>query len=236
MELKKTPKADLESKKQIFLLIALIIALSGTIFAIEYKTWDEEEEEAKKDDFTYEEEEIMITREQKPPPPPKEEPPPPEVPEEIEIKENEEDLEHEIEIESVDIDEGEMIEEEASEEAYTFASVMPLLGDCQDDNCTQNAIMSFISRNFKYPEISKANGVQGRITLTFTVETNGKIGRIEILKGLDKYMDKAALEAVEKFNSKKAPKFSPAIMINPKFPRGKKVPLKYNVPLNCTLG
>ncbi len=60
MELKKTPKADLESKKQIFLLIALIIALSGTIFAIEYKTWDEEEEEAKKDDFIYEEEEIMI--------------------------------------------------------------------------------------------------------------------------------------------------------------------------------
>ncbi|MDC0201724.1 energy transducer TonB [Flavobacteriales bacterium] len=245
MELKKTSKADLESKKQIFLLIALIIALSGTIFAIEYKTWDEEEEEAKKDDFTYEEEEIMITREQKPPPPEEPPPPPPEVPEEIEIKENEEDLTKKVETISAETDEEEMIEEESSEEAYTYASVMPLLGGCKNEACTQSEIMKFIAKNFKYPEIAKANGVEGRVVVWFVVGKDGKVGQVELAKDQfgeeigssgNRHLDKAAIEAVKKFNLKNAPKFSPAMNVSPKFPRGKKVNLRYTVPVKCTLG
>jgi len=230
MELKKTPKADLESKKQIFLLIALIIALSGTIFAIEYKTWDEEEEEAKKDDFTYEEEEIMITREQKPPPPEKPPPPPPEVPEEIEIKENEEDLTKKVETISAETDEDEMIEEEDEPEPFISVEKMPMLGDCKNEDCTQSEIMKFIAKNFKYPEIAKVNGVEGRVILEFVVEKNGKVGRVKILRGLDKYVDKAAIEVIEKLNDKKSPKFSPGRQI------GKSVPVKYTVPIKCTLG
>ena len=40
MELKKNPKADLESKRQIFLQIGLILSLSITVFAYEFKTYD----------------------------------------------------------------------------------------------------------------------------------------------------------------------------------------------------
>ena len=91
MERKKNPKADLESRKGIFVLIGLIISLSLSILAYESKSYDNLDVgfgDNMMDDL--DEEEIDITRPEPPPPPKEEPPPPPEVPEEIEIKENEE--------------------------------------------------------------------------------------------------------------------------------------------------
>ena len=232
MERKKNPKADLESKKGIFVLIGLIISLSLSILAYESKSYDNLDVglgDLNIDDL--DEEDIDITRPE--PPPPKEEPPPPpEVPEEIEIKENEEELENELEVDDAETDQDDMMEmpEEEFEEAFISVEKMPMLGDCKNEECTQSEIMKFIARNFKYPEIAKANGVEGRVILEFVVEKNGKIGRVKILKGLDKHVDKAAIEVVEKLNDKKSPKFSPGRQI------GKAVPVKYTVPIKCTLG
>ena len=152
---------------------------------------------------------------------------PPEVPEEIEIKENEEELLNEAKIEDAGTDQEEMIAIEEEEFAEPFISVeqMPMLGDCKDEECTQSEIMKFIARNFKYPEIAKANGVEGRVILEFVVEKDGKIGRVKILKGIDKHVDKACIKVVEDL-----PVFSPGRQI------GKAVPVKYTVPIKCTLG
>ncbi|MDG2059993.1 MAG: energy transducer TonB [Flavobacteriales bacterium] len=233
MERKKNPKADLESKKGIFVLIGLIISLSLSILAYESKSYDNLD--AGFGDVTMDElfeDEIDITRPEPPPPPKEEPPPPPEVPEEIEIKENEEELENELEVDDAETDQDDMMEmpEEEFEEAFISVEKMPMLGDCKNEDCTQSEIMRFIARNFKYPEIAKANGVEGRVILEFVVEKNGKIGRVKILKGLDKHVDKAAIEVVEKLNDKKSPKFSPGRQI------GKAVPVKYTVPIKCTLG
>ena len=233
MERKKNPKADLESKKGIFILIGLIISLSLSILAYESKSYDNLD--AGFGDLTMDElfeDEIDITRPEPPPPPKEEPPPPPEVPEEIEIKENEEELENELEVDDAETDQDEMMEmpEEEFEEAFISVEKMPMLGDCKNEDCTQSEIMKFIARNFKYPEIAKANGVEGRVILEFVVEKDGKIGRVKILKGLDKHVDKAAIEVVEKLNDKKSPKFSPGRQI------GKAVPVKYTVPIKCTLG
>ena len=233
MERKKNPKADLESKKGIFVLIGLIISLSLSILAYESKSYDNLD--AGFGDVTMDElfeDEIDITRPEHPPPPKEEPPPPPEVPEEIEIKENEEELENELEVDDAETDQDDMMEmpEEEFEEAFISVEKMPMLGDCKNEDCTQSEIMRFIARNFKYPEIAKANGVEGRVILEFVVEKNGKIGRVKILKGLDKHVDKAAIEVVEKLNDKKSPKFSPGRQI------GKAVPVKYTVPIKCTLG
>ena len=233
MERKKNPKADLESKKGIFVLIGLIISLSLSILAYESKSYDNLD--AGFGDLTMDElfeDEIDITRPEPPPPPKEEPPPPPEVPEEIEIKENEEELENELEVDDAETDQDDMMEmpEEEFEEAFISVEKMPMLGDCKNEDCTQSEIMRFIARNFKYPEIAKANGVEGRVIVEFVVEKNGKIGRVKILKGLDKHVDKAAIEVVEKLNDKKSPKFSPGRQI------GKAVPVKYTVPIKCTLG
>ncbi|MGY8989433.1 MAG: energy transducer TonB [Flavobacteriales bacterium] len=227
MELKKKQETSLETYKIIFLLLGFITALSWAIIEYEKKFYDVEVSTLGDLNIAdLEEEEIEITRpdEVKPPPPPEA---PPEAPEEIEIKENEEELETELEVDDAETDQDDMIEIEEEEFAEPFISVeqMPLLGDCKDEECTQVEIMKFIARNFKYPEIAKANGVEGRVILEFVVEKNGKVGRVKILRGLDKHVDKAAIEVVEKL-----PVFSPGKQI------GKAVPVKYTVPIKCTLG
>ena len=115
--------------------------------------------------------------------------------------------------------------EEEFSEPFISVEQMPMLGACTDEACTQTEIMKFIARNFRYPEIAKANGVEGRVILEFVVEKDGKVGRVKILRGLDKHVDKAAIEVVEKLGD-----FSPGKQI------GKAVPVKYTVPIKCTLG
>ena len=227
MELKKNPQADLESKKGFFIQIGLIVALLVTIGLYEYKSYGDNDINSfgALDMDALDEEDIEITRpdEVKPPPPPEA---PPEAPEEIEIKENEEELETELEVDDAEANqEMEMMEEEEFSEPFISVEQMPMLGDCKDETCTQTEIMKFIARNFKYPEIAKANGVEGRVILEFVVEKNGKVGRVKILKGLDKHIDKAAINVVEKL-----PVFTPGKQI------GKAVPVKYTVPIKCSLG
>ena len=227
MELKKNPQADLESKKGFFIQIGLIVALLVTIGSYEYKSYGDNDINSfgAVDMDALDEEDIEITRpdEVKPPPPPEA---PPEAPEEIEIKENEEELETELEVDDAEANqEMEMMEEEEFSEPFISVEQMPMLGDCKDETCTQTEIMKFIARNFKYPEIAKANGVEGRVILEFVVEKNGKVGRVKILKGLDKHIDKAAINVVEKL-----PVFTPGKQI------GKAVPVKYTVPIKCSLG
>ena len=115
--------------------------------------------------------------------------------------------------------------EEEFSEPFISVEQMPMLGDCTDEVCTQTEIMKFIARNFRYPEIAKANGVEGRVILEFVVEKDGKVGRVKILRGIDKHVDKACVKVVEDL-----PEFSPGKQI------GKAVPVKYTVPIKCTLG
>ena len=260
MELKKNPQADLESKKGFFIQIGLIVALLVTIGAYEYKSYGDNDINSfgAVDMDALDEEDIEITRpdEVKPPPPPEA---PPEAPEEIEIKENEEELETELEVQNADTDQNEMIDfEEEYSEPFISVEQMPMLGDCKDETCTQTEIMKFIARNFKYPEIAKANGVEGRVILEFVVEKDGTVGRVKILRGVHPNLYQNLNEKEEEELRKKLdlnkeelqiwidnannslnmaciqvilnlPKFTPGTQI------GKAVPVKYTVPIKCSL-
>ena len=224
MELKKNSKANLDKWRFVFLLIGYYTAVPLIILVLNSTTTNSSFGNSLGDLNMEEldEEDIEITRPEELKPPP-----PPEAPEEIEIKENEEELTEELELASAETDQEEMIEIEEEEFAEPFISVeqMPMLGDCKDEMCTQTEIMKFIARKFKYPEIAKANGIEGRVILEFVVEKDGKVGRVKILRGLDKYIDEAAIEVIESL-----PIFTPGRQI------GKAVPVKYTVPIKCTLG
>ena len=101
---------------------------------------------------------------------------------------------------------------------------MPLFGDCTDEECTTNEIMKFIAENFIYPEISKLDGVEGRVIAEFVVEKDGKVGRVKILSGVDEHIDKAVIEVI-----KKLPRFTPGKQL------GKPVAVKYTLPVKCTI-
>ena len=73
MEAKKSPKADLENKKRIFLQIGLAIALLGVLAAFEWKTYERQVYDLGTLEMDFiEEEDIPITPQE----PPATEPPP----------------------------------------------------------------------------------------------------------------------------------------------------------------
>ena len=73
MELKKTPKADLELKKNVFFMVGLVVSLGIMLVAFEWTAKPEKADSlGTMNAVNVEDEIIPITREQeiKPPPPP----------------------------------------------------------------------------------------------------------------------------------------------------------------------
>lgn len=68
----------------------------------------------------------------------------------------------------------------------------------------QAALMKWLSNNVRYPESAQQNDIQGRVVVKFVVEKDGSIGHAEILKGVDRDLDREALRVV-----KKMPKWQP---------------------------
>lgn len=68
----------------------------------------------------------------------------------------------------------------------------------------QGALMKWLSNNIRYPEAAQQNDIQGRVVVKFVVEKDGSIGHAEILRGVDKDLDREALRVV-----KRMPKWQP---------------------------
>ena len=63
----------------------------------------------------------------------------------------------------------------------------------------------WVNSQLNYPKVAKENGVQGRVTLSFTVEKDGSVTEVKVLKGVDPSLDKEAVRVVSK-----SPKWTPA--------------------------
>jgi len=59
-----------------------------------------------------------------------------------------------------------------------------------------NAFSQWVNQHLVYPEIAKKNGIQGRVTLQFTVETDGSVTHVKVLRGLDPSLDEEAVRVV----------------------------------------
>jgi protein TonB len=68
------------------------------------------------------------------------------------------------------------------------------------------ALYKFLGDNLKYPEISKDNGSEGKAYVRFTVEKDGTISGVEVIKGVDKFIDKEAMKVVKSMPNWKAGK------------------------------
>ena len=68
----------------------------------------------------------------------------------------------------------------------------------------QAALMKWLSTNIRYPEAAAQNDIQGRVVVKFVVEKDGSIGKAEIVRGVDKDLDREALRVVQKM-----PKWQP---------------------------
>ena len=224
MEIKKTPKADLENKKSTWLLVGYVIVLAFMFIAFEWTNRDIKIDTSQAiTDLVFEEEIIPITEqpEQAAPPPPPAAPP---IAETLTIVEDDADVEETtiatseetnqaVEIKYVPV----AVEEEEPEEQTIFEVVeqMP-----EFPNGGMAGLMQYLSKNIKYPTIAQENGTQGRVTVQFVVNRDGSIVDAKVLRGVDPYLDKEAIRVISSM-----PKWKPGMQ------RGKAVRVKYTVPV-----
>ena len=227
MELKKSPKADLENKRNTFVLVGLVIALGLCLLAFE---WTSKVESANSlgqmAQQEVEDEIIPITRQEevKPPPPP----PPPKVVEVLNIVDDDTKIDDELEIEDTEADDQTAIdvapviqdkEEEASDSQVFF-----IVEDMPEFPGGELALRKFIANAIKYPVIAQENGIQGKVYVNFVVNKDGSVTDAKIARGVDPSLDKEALRVINSL-----PKWKPGKQ------RGKPVRVSYTVPINFVL-
>ena len=226
MEVKKSPKADLESKKSVFMQIGLVAVLAMVLIAFEWTTTDVDVSQFEMVEDLEAEEEIMpITRQEevKPPPPP----PPPKVADVLNIVEDDVELDEELDIEDTEMDEDTEIdfadlamEEEEEEDAPVFF----IVEDMPEFPGGEVELRKYIAKSVKYPVIAQENGIQGRVYISFVVSKKGEVTEVKVARGVDPNLDKEAIRVV-----KAMPKWKPGKQ------RGKAVKVSYTVPINFVL-
>ena len=212
MEVKKSPKADLEGKKLTWLLIGYVIVLAVMFVAFE---WTERDKKIDTSmalvDIEFEDELIPITEQQEK----IEVPPPPEVPQAAEVLDivednadieetviaSSEDTGQKVEIKYVPV---EVVEEEPDEqEIFDIVENMPEFPG------GQAALMKYLSSNIKYPTIAQENGTQGRVIVQFVVNRDGSIVDARVARSVDPYLDREALRVINAM-----PKWKPGMQRN----------------------
>jgi protein TonB len=206
--------------------IGLVVALLMVLGAFEWSTTEGTDLASLGDEtaVVVEEEQVPITQE--------EQLPPPEVPKEpvmsdiidivdddIKVEDNfllstEDDASLGVEIKDYVVEqEEEVVEEE--EVPFAIVEQKPTFqgGDA-------NTLTKWVFSKIVYPEIAKENGVQGRVTLQFTIETDGSVKNVKVLRGVDSSLDKEAVRVVSS-----SPKWSPGMQ------RNKPVRVKYTFPV-----
>ena len=206
MEIKKSPKADLENKKLLFLLIGLVIALgiTGLAFSINSKPEAGEYKPPKRE--TTEMEQIDQTRQDQPETPPEQQKAQAQVVTDVlNIVSNDQKIETNIvftddadDFDDFDIVIEEKEEEIEEEEIFVNAEVMPTFqgGDL-------SKFRNWVMENVKYPQIALENGIQGNVVVSFVVEKDGQISRINVLQSPDKTLTEATLAVLDKANKLK---------------------------------
>ena len=209
MEIKKSEKASLENKKLLFTEIGFVFALLVVWGAFEYTTKEKKVSMFDQQEAVVEiEDRVPITEET--PPPPEAAPKIPVLSDQIDIVDDDIKLEDDtfmnleddanMGVEIMDYVE-EVAEEVVEEEAIPFQLVEEKPSFNGGD---ANEFSTWVNQRLVYPEIAKENGVQGRVTLQFTVNADGSVSNVKVLRGVDPALDKEAVRVVSS-----SPKWKP---------------------------
>lgn len=84
----------------------------------------------------------------------------------------------------------------------------------------QIAMLKYIMENIKYPKQIMEEGIQGRVTVSFIVEKDGRVSNVRLLRSVQPSLDKEAIRVV-----KSMPKWTPGKQ------NGKPVRVRFNLPV-----
>lgn len=83
-----------------------------------------------------------------------------------------------------------------------------------------NGLVKYLSENVKYPKKALEKGICGKVLVQFVIDDKGKVTKVEVLKGVEKTLDKEAVRVI-----KSMPKWIPGKK------NGKPVKVRYTIPL-----
>lgn len=200
MEIKKSPKADLEGKKLTFTLIGLVITLFVVWRVMEYKSYDKQTvDNLQKTVEVIEEEMVEITKQEQlkvQPPQPK-----PQVTQ-IQVVEDDVEVEDDIDIDA-EVSQDEIIEEyeftppEIEEEEIVEAEIFKVVEEMPEFPGGAAKMMEYIQKNIKYPMMARESDIQGRVFVSFVVEPDGSITNVSVMRGIGGGCDEEALRVVQ---------------------------------------
>ena len=200
MEAKKTYSADTERFRPLFLETGLIVTLLAILWVFILKTFEKPASNIYSVSKPAPDVEIIpITRPEPPPPPP--------------VKPSSTELL--IVNNQGDINEDFSLNVEATQETevkpveYHFATPAPAAEpEVEDDKIFviveekprfpggEEARLRYLNENLHYPALAKEAGIQGTVYVTFVVEKDGSISKVEILRGIGGDCDQEALRVV----------------------------------------
>ncbi len=221
MEIKKSPKADLENKRSMFILIGFVLAFGFTYICFEWTNTEVTVHEVE-NTFINQSEDLIIPQTTQIETPPEKIEKPKEVVQQVlkvvsdevettaTVEIQEQSTEEAIEFTPMDVQE----EEEAEEEIF---QVVEKMASFPGGNAK---LMEFLRKELVYPQIAIDNNVQGRVFVQFVVNRDGSIQDVKVTRGVDPILDEEAIRVV-----KKMPKWVPAEQ------RGKTVRSRFTLPV-----
>lgn len=239
MQVKKNPKADLNRDSGLYFVFGLAVVLFLTWRALEWKSYDSIQEEIVQliqvDNL---DEKAPVTEQLLTAPPP----PPPAAPEMIEIIEDTEEIEEtviestettqetvvaDVDLEASDIN----VVEEEEDIVVPFAVIeeVPVFPGCEglsradQRTCFQQKVQEHIRDNFTYPKTAEELGIQGKVFVQFTIDTNGYVSEIKT-RGPDHLLEVEAKRIIASL-----PQMKPGRQ------RNRNVRVPYSIPINFKL-
>ncbi len=225
MEAKKSPRADLEKKKGLYLEIGLIFSLAIVLLAFSIKSYDQSKIEPNNYDGPIMDvlDDILNTDQQE------EVAPPPE--------QEQQTTEFEIVDDNVEI-ENEVVPVNADDNANSAQQdyVAPVVEDIEDEKKEveifvvvesmpeypggETELYKYLGNSINYPEQARNLGLQGKVYVTFVVERDGSIANPKVLRDIGGGCGEEALRVVRSM-----PKWKPGKQ------HGKNVRVQYNLPV-----
>ena len=231
MEVKKSPKADLQNYRLLFLLVGFAIALGATGIAFMYSSEINSGEYTPPKPETTEVEQIDNTRQDQP----EVEVQPQKaqaqvVTDVLNIVSNDQKIETNIvftddadDFDDFDIVIEEKEEEIEEEEIFVTVEEMPTF---QGGGLPE--FRNWVQSHVKYPQIALENGIQGNVVIQFVVGPDGKMSNFKVLQSPDKTLSDATIAVLQEANNlKKGWK--------PGKQRGKAVKVSFTLPVKFAI-
>ena len=228
MEAKKTPKADLEKRRGLYLEIGLVVILALALVAFNIKSYDKEVKEVNTRVAESEiDAEVLNTPPEELPPPP-----PPEqeiVATDLKVVENDEQPMNEVGLINADDNANKaqetFVKVEVKEEVEEVEEeVFLVVEDDPEFPGGLSALSQYLASNIKYPQLAKENNITGKVFVSFVVEKDGSVGQVKILRDIGGGCGAEAVRVV-----KAMPKWKPGKQ------RGKPVRTQFNLPVDFSL-